>query len=338
MTAPPLSSFAGQVVQFAAPLLRIRYPDALYVSLHGFPDWTPYARAMVEIAPPAPEAPAEAVRVMDVLAANQVMAESGDPLWGAAQDEDAPPTPDGWVWAHLAMSRRLALVPAEAHAAFRHAGGIATLEVDHSGAGVSVGEDGAAVAIAGGGEATESDLAALESKLGAGLPAAYRQFLEQTNGGRPAAPAVHHRFGFVADQSFFGIGRKDWFGNVANARQWLRDQFSDEFLPVGHVQGGVLAVRVADPDAGSVWYYDDDDPRDRESYDAQEVGGRLLRRCAVDFAAFLAALRPVPDALRDAARDVVRGGLAQQVTVPQLGLALPADRRPATGQPPAGRR
>ncbi|MGH3716383.1 MAG: SMI1/KNR4 family protein [Micromonosporaceae bacterium] len=336
MAGPPLSSYAGQIVRFAAPLLRIRYRDGLYVTLHGFPDWFSYARALVELAPPPASASADEVRVIDVLAANQVMLAAGDPLW-TAPEMGAVATPDGWAWAHLARSRRLALVPAEAYAAFRHAGGIATLDADHSGSGLVVPRARGTVSLPGEGPAPEKELTELEGQLPAPLPAAYREFLAATNGGRPATPAVHPRFGFVVDQTFFGFGRRDWFGNLSHVRQWLKDKFTADFLPIGHVQGGTLAVRLTGEDAGSVWYYDDDDPRDDDSYDADEVAERLLRRCADSFDRFVGALVPVPDTLIQAAQTLVRDGGARQLPEPGLGLGLPTDKRPpapSTGNEP----
>ena len=49
----------------------------------------------------------------------------------------------------------------------------------------------------------------LEEHLGLPLPGAYRAFLARTNGGRPAAPAVHPGHGFLVDQPFFGLARTD---------------------------------------------------------------------------------------------------------------------------------
>jgi hypothetical protein len=177
------------------------------------------------------------------------------------------------------------------------------------------------------GTAAEQDLADLEQALGAELPPGYRGFLVATNGGRPAVPAIHPGFGFVADQSWFGFGRQDWFRNVGYVRQWLRDRFTADFLPVGHVQGGTLAVRLRGRDAGSVWYYDDDDPRDDDSYDVGVVTARLLRRCADDIPGFLDSLRPVPAEWWSAARRLSAAGRVRLVRGPDQGLALPADRR-----------
>jgi hypothetical protein len=336
MTAPPGSRFAGQVVRFAAPLLRIRYPDGVYVGLTGFPEWTPYARALVELPPPPPPVTAEAARVIDVLAANALLTGTGDPLWNGCDTEEPVSTPDGWTWACLGMTRRMALLPVEAHAGFRHAGGIRTLDrpVMGPGNGLPPASDppAAPVPVTPAGTASEQDLADLERTLGTPLPAGYREFLARANGGRPAVPAVCPGFGFLADQSFFGFGHRDWLRNVGYVRQWLGDRFSDDFLPVGHVQGGTLAVRLRGPDTGSVWYYDDDDPRDDDSYDVGVVADHLLRRCADDFPGLLHSLRPVPDEWWRAARTVAGDGRVRLVTVPGQGLALPADRRAPTKQ------
>lgn len=345
MTGPPASRFAGQVVRFAAPLLRIRYPDGVYVDLTGFPDWTPYARALVDLPAPPPDASADEARVVDVLAANALLEDTGDPLWhgdpdggpGRPDDDPAPPsTPDGWTWAHLGMTRRMALLPVEAHAAFRHAGGVATLTgIPAFAAGPTDAYAAHPVPFVPAGSAAtaaEQDIADLEQALGTPLPPGYREFLVATNGGRPAVPAIHPGFGFVADQSFFGFGRQDWFRNLGYVRQWLGDRFTADFLPVGHVQGGTLAVRIRGRDAGSVWYYDDDDPRDDDSYDVGVVTARLLRRCADDFPGFLDSLRPVPAEWWRAARRQSAAGRVRLVRGPDQGLALPADRRAAVDE------
>ncbi|MGH3748997.1 MAG: SMI1/KNR4 family protein [Micromonosporaceae bacterium] len=342
---PSLTRHAGRIVRFAAPLLRIRYPDGMYVNLRGFPDWTPYARALVEIAGRLPDQPRRSVdeaRVVDVLAANQVMADSADPLWKDAEP-GAAATPDGWVWAHVGAGgaradrsegegpRRLALVPAEAHAAFRHIGHVAGRGAGDGSRGLTMQPPAERPSmIPRRTKATEADVAELEAKLEAGLPAPYRNFLLAGNGGRPATPLAHPGFGFLVDQSFFGFRRKDWFANVTNARQWLADRFAGDFLPIGHVQGGLLAVRLSPPGPGSVCYYDDDDPADDESYDAEAVGAHLLRRCADSFDEFLDALAPVPDGLVAAAQSMVAGGMAQRVVDRNQGGALPRDRRPPT--------
>ena len=94
---------------------------------------------------------------------------------------------------------------------------------------------------------------------------------------------------------------------------------------MGYVQGGLIAVKVRGGDEGSVWYWDDDDPRDRDDYTAVEVCDKLLHRCADDFAAFWGALRPVPEWLLDVASGWVASGAACR-DPGRDGRGLPAAR------------
>ncbi|HEU4426200.1 MAG TPA: SMI1/KNR4 family protein, partial [Pilimelia sp.] len=286
--------YAFQVVRPDSPMLRVRYRGGVAVGPHGFPDWVPYARAVVELPPALPELGVDEARVLDVLTANETLARSGDPL------ADGAATPAGWVWAHLALTRRIALVPAELRGAFRHLGGVSTAAADRTRRGLSA--DGPAPPIRFTERLSETAVQAIELRLGYALPPAYRDFLARTNGGRPAWPAVHPACGFVADQPFFGAARADWLQDLVYANAWVGHRLTAAWLAVGYVQGGLIAVRVRGGDEGSVWYCDDDDPRDLDGYAADDVCARLLHRCADDFTAFWRALRQPPHTLREQAR------------------------------------
>jgi hypothetical protein len=305
--------YAFQVVHPGSPMLRIRYRRGVAVDPHGFPDWIPYATALVELPPADPALGIDEARVLDVLTANAATRPGG----GA--------TPDGWAWAHVAQSRRLALVPAELHGAFRHLGGVSTGAADRSRRGLAVQGEPPPIRVTE--RLSEAAVRAIEGRLGGALPAAYRSFLARTNGGRPGRPAVHPAFGFVADQPFFGADRDDWLQDLVYANAWFGDRLTADWLAIGYVQGGLIAVRVGGGDEGSVWYCDDDDPRDRDGYDAAEVCARLLHRCADDFAAFWRSLREPPPALLARAR----AAAAESVLVldERLGSALPPGRSPA---------
>src|SRR6266545_4090974 len=237
---PPMNRYAGQIVGFAAPLMQVRYPAGVYVSLAGFPTWIRYARAIVELPPTAPTETMCRIRVTDVAAANELMARTGDPLWQPKQ-EGVPVTPDGWQWAHLAKTRRIALLPGELATAFRHWGGMATLRAEPDEVGLRTGGGGAVEFVPAEQAAAEDDLVKLEQEIGHPLPAAYREFVTRTNGGRPAVPAVHPSFGFVVDQSLFTVTGKDWLRSLRYVRRWVTDRFTDDFLPLGRVRGGAAA-------------------------------------------------------------------------------------------------
>jgi A nuclease of the HNH/ENDO VII superfamily with conserved WHH/SMI1 / KNR4 family (SUKH-1) len=352
----PGARFAMSVIHPGSPTLHVRFRQGVLMTPYGYPDWPLCARVVVELPPPDPALTLEEQRVLDVLAANAAMARvagepDGDPLWpvtaaagtvGGGRD-GAVPTPAGWCWAHVGTpgaARLLALVPIELHGSFRHAGGVRQLPVTGRGlrtSGASAGQrESAASLVSAGrapGDAVPDDLLdLLESALGWPLPPAYRHFLAETNGAGPAAAAVLPPYGFVADQPLFGIARDDRHQDLSYVGDWVRDRLTVDFLPIGYVQGGLLAVKVSGDDLDSVWYLDDDDPRDREAFGPEEVTAHLLHRCAESVDDLWARLVRPPAALLDLA-----GRWAGQVTQVRDGLVgagLPA-RMKAPWQPPS---
>jgi hypothetical protein len=320
----PGARHAFQVVHPGSPMLRIRYRQGVAIDPHGFPDWTPYARVVVDLPPLPAGFGVDAARVLDVVTANLVAPDAADPDAAAVGR-----TPAGWTWAHLAMTRRVALVPAELHAAFRHLGGVSTGAADPLRRGLAV--DTAVPPPIGFAERLAPEaVARIEERLGLPLPGGFRDFLARTNGGWPRWPAVHPRFGFVVDQPLLGAARTDWMQDLCHANAWFTDRFTADWLAVGHVQGGLLAVRVRGGDEGSVWYWDDDDPRALDGDTAEDVCDRLLHRCADDFAAFWHALRAIPAPLRELAARTVAEERAGRVDDERIGTALPAARRDGT--------
>jgi hypothetical protein len=317
------------VVAPASPMLRIRYRNGVAIDPHGFPDWLPYARSLVELPPVPPARGLDEARVLDVLTANEVMARAGDPLWTPGAR-----TPAGWSWAHLAMTRRVALVPAELHGAFRHLGGVSTMAADRERRGVALDGSVAPPPVRREAQLSEAAVVTVEDRLGYRLPDGYRAFLAGTNGGCPEEPAVHPDFGFLVDQPFFGLKRTDWLQDLVYANAWLTDRLTSQYLCIAYVQGGLLALQVRGPGAGAVCYWDDDDHRDRDAYRADEICERLLHRCAPTFDAFWTALRAVPASLRAQAVAAVRDGQARRLVPDDLGAALPAAKRPPQAPTP----
>lgn len=271
--------------------------------------------------------------------------------------EGAVATPAGWCWAHVGTPgarRLLALVPIELHGSYRHAGGVRLLPATARGLRPEVGKllsdersdevgarrplgasserserdqlspeaEPASVAPAAGDEVPDDLLDLLESALGWPLPPAYRRFLAETNGAGPAVPAVLPPFGFVADQPLFGIAREDRHQDLSYVGDWVRDRLTVDFLPIGYVQGGLLAVKVSGDDLDSVWYLDDDDPRDREAYGPAEICAHLLHRCADSIDDLWSRLVRPPAALVDLAAAGV--GQVSLVRDAEVGAGLPA--------------
>lgn len=312
--------YAFRVAHPASPMLRVRYRHGVPVDPWGFPDWTPYARTMVALPPPVADLTIDEARVVDVRAAELVARAEGDPLW-----EGSVGTPTGWTWAHAAQGRLIALVPAELHASFRHLGGVSVAASRAPGRGLTA-RAGSAPRILVTERLSSAAVVKAEQTLGVRLPAAYRDFLERTNGGAPGEPAVFGGHGFVLDQPLFGF-REDRTQDLSYRNAWFGDRLTADWLAIGHVQGGLLVLRVGGADAGAVGYLDDDDPRDRDAFTAEDVCARLVHRLADDFASFWVALRPVPSDLEAFAANAAAG--AQSVSPDGLGALLPSSHRRA---------
>ncbi|GAA3231342.1 hypothetical protein GCM10020256_45850 [Streptomyces thermocoprophilus] len=126
-SVPPNAAYAGQVVHFPDPVRAARHPRGVRVDERGFPDFSPYARAAVEIAEPPEGFGVDELRLTDYVSANAACAAAGHGLWDTVS---CVATPHGWTWHHVVGSRRLELVPVEVKALLRHHGGVATAAVD----------------------------------------------------------------------------------------------------------------------------------------------------------------------------------------------------------------
>lgn len=327
----PSGQFAGRIIEFSDPELDRKYPHGVYVNLSGYPDFAVYGRIAAEIAEPPTGLSVDEIRVTDTVAANLLAASTGDRLYQAGRPNTA--TPEGWSWAHAAGSRRMYLIPIDLYNSFRHHGGIATLTIDgrpadRSKTGILTEGMLEPVAFERSGSVPEDALVQLESHLGFQLPVSYRRFLGGTDGGRPLIPAVNLSTGFLADQRMFGLRRDDPHQDLVYANQSLFDRFTEEYLGIGYVQGGMLALKIRGNDLGSVWFFDADDPRDREDRTAQSIAAELLIRVGSDFDDFARHLVALPAQIADISRSAVDSGHARLVTdVAHLGTALPEHLR-----------
>ncbi|GAA0481896.1 MULTISPECIES: SMI1/KNR4 family protein [Streptomyces] len=313
--APPNTAYAGQVVHFPDPVRAARFPRGVRVDGNGFPDFSPYARAAAEIAEPPEGFGVDELRLTDFVSANAALHAEGHELW---EDVPAVATPHGWTWHHVAGTRRLQLVPVEVKALLRHHGGLATAAVDHDKRGtrplqetrpahfglpyrdVSVAEDAVLQA---------------EEALGYRLPGAYRAFLKAAGGCAPVGAALDPELGLLVDQPFFTVRDEAAVNDLVYVNKCLRDHFTKDYLGVGFVQGGVIAVKVRGDAVGSVWFCAYDDARDRDGWTVQERVERLLLPCGADFDDFLERLAGNPPELETVANLMVDGGFARAVPV-----------------------
>ncbi|OON75943.1 SMI1/KNR4 family protein [Streptomyces tsukubensis] len=313
--APPNAAYAGQLVRFPDPVRAARHPGGVRVDGRGFPDFSAYARAAAEIAEPPAGFGVDELRLTDYVSANAAQAAAGHELW----DTIAPvATPHGWTWHHVAEGRRLELVPVEVKALLRHHGGLATAAVDQGKRGtrplqetrpVHFGLPKGSVAV------TEQQVAGVEEDLGYRLPGAYRSFLKAAGGCAPVGTALDAELGLLVDQPFFTVRDQADVNDLVYVNKCLRDHVTKDFLGVGFVQGGLLAVKVRGHAVGSVWFCAYDDARDRDGLPVTERVERLLLPCGSDFDVFLERLAGSPPELETVANLMVDGGFARAVPV-----------------------
>lgn len=320
MAAPPNAAYAGQVVHFPDPLRAARYPRGVRVDERGYPDFAPYARAAAEIAEPPDGFGVDELRLTDYVSANAAHHHAGHELFRA---RSPVATPHGWTWHHVVGGRRLELVPVEVKALLRHHGGLATAGTDHAKRGTrplrerrpahfDLPEDRPRP-----GSVDEARLRDVEEDLGYRLPGAYRSFLKAAGGGAPVGAAFDPELGLLVDQPFFALRDEAAVDDLRYANKCLRDHLTKDYLGIGYLQGGLLAIKVKGEQIGTVWFCPYDDVRDTDdAWDSpQQRVGSLLRPCGADLDDFLSRLAGNPPELETVANLMVDGGFAQAVPV-----------------------
>jgi hypothetical protein len=312
--APPNRAYAGQVVNFPDPVRAARHPEGVRVDERGMPVFTPYARAAAEIAEPPEGFGGDELRLTDYVSANAALHATGHPLWS---DLSPVATPHGWTWHHVADSRRMELVPVEVKALLRHHGGLATSGVDHGKRGTRPLQETKPVhfEVPRDVAVSESRVARAEERLGYRLPEAYRTFLKAAGGCAPRGVALDAELGLLVDQPFFTLRDEAAVNDLVYINKCLRDHLTKDYLGVGFVQGGLIAVRVRGEGTGSVWHCAYDDAGDSDDLDVGERMRELLRPCGADFDDFLLRLAGSPPELETVASLMVDGGFARAVQV-----------------------
>lgn len=105
---------------------------------------------------------------------------------------------------------------------------------------------------------TEKDLEAVEKKLDVKLPASYRGFLLESNGGRPEP----HTSG-TPIHTFYRVGGKnDGYSLLPETkRMWKRSDIPREMIEIAcGVFGDGICLVVAGPKTGQVWFWDHEVP------------------------------------------------------------------------------
>ena len=120
--------------------------------------------------------------------------------------------------------------------------------------------------------ATPTEVAALEQSLGGALPADYRSFLLEHDGGTPEANAFDDDLGVT---EFFGVsGTRETLERMAG-------RVPRGSLPVADAEGGNLVL--LDLESGAVMFWD---------HELEDDLDEAVNEIAPDFAVFLRGLKP----------------------------------------------
>lgn len=146
------------------------------------------------------------------------------------------------------------------------------------------------------GTLTEEQLNDIEQQLGVELPHPYRRWLSETNGGAPERSAALPYDGtpatdFLWEHAMFGLRPEDPLNDLVRNNRTSDDLLTDAYLPVSPLSGGLLVLKIKGDDTGSVWFWDDDDPRASDE-DNPEDTERLLYRVADDWDQLMERFEP----------------------------------------------
>jgi hypothetical protein len=141
---------------------------------------------------------------------------------------------------------------------------------------------------------TDSQINAAEKDLGRALPAEYRQFLLQYNGGRPEPSdfvIVDPRRGTTqigTVRYFLGINTPEETENLDYVLGVFSDRMPSRIFPIARDPGGnFIVISSAGPDAGKVYFWD----HEREADTGEPAGDQNLYPIANSFGEFLDMLK-----------------------------------------------
>lgn len=142
--------------------------------------------------------------------------------------------------------------------------------------------------------ATEAGIARFEKRIGAALPADYRQFLLERNGGQPEEARCTFAVGNgrATVNSLHSLDAEQERFDLLTRWELSRDKLPAELLPVGNDDGGgVIAIAVAGSHKGEVWFTTNSRPSE-SNLRVDWFERRDVVRVAAAFHEFIGELEP----------------------------------------------
>jgi hypothetical protein len=139
----------------------------------------------------------------------------------------------------------------------------------------------------------DARLDTLQRDLGASIPAAYRAFLLNSNGGEPTLDhypihgMVDNPFGEI--RMFLGVDAREEYDDLEVTRSQLSDRLPAELLAIGYSSGGdMICLSLRPSDYGEVFFWDSHAESDPASW--SRSGYTNVYFVAKDFETFIASL------------------------------------------------
>jgi SMI1 / KNR4 family (SUKH-1) len=141
----------------------------------------------------------------------------------------------------------------------------------------------------------EVEVAAFEKQYGHALPADYRRFLLEVNGGRLADENTSFRYGVVNalySLDVPGDSAADLLTSAISLRRLLPNP---DLLPIGYDEGGApILLALAGEHRGTVWWENTENPRPEGSNPRVEwFKRRDMKKLADSFEEFMRTLKPI---------------------------------------------
>lgn len=134
---------------------------------------------------------------------------------------------------------------------------------------------------------SEQDISKLEADVGCTLPADYKAFLLEFNGGRPRPnlfPVKSFENGTASVHTLLGIDRESESSRIDWHLREYGDRIPSELLPIGYSDtNDILCIALSGESVGNIYYWDSLNEVSKGSYDN-------IHHVATSFKEFLESL------------------------------------------------
>jgi SMI1 / KNR4 family (SUKH-1) len=140
---------------------------------------------------------------------------------------------------------------------------------------------------------SESEIAALEARIGIALPEDYRRFLLEVNGGRPTPENAE--VSQLVITGLLSLGAEHESRDIEKCAEWAKESLPHpDLMLIGYADGALILLAHDGPHRGEVWSKDTADPRPSGANPRVLWHDRRdMEKLADSFEQFMRELRPI---------------------------------------------